>query len=50
MVVAAAFGTALPTAPALAEEGAELAVSVGSYDLAKTRSAEARRNSIAMSP
>ena len=41
----AAFGLAgvlaAATAPARAEEGSELAVSVGSYDIAKTKSTEA---------
>jgi len=38
--VAAVLGAVLPMARALAEEGPELAVSAGAYDIAKTKSTE----------
>ncbi len=41
VAVAAACGIAGTAAPATAEEGAELAVSAGAYDIAKTKSIEA---------
>lgn len=41
VAVATVFGSVLPTVPVLAEEGAELAVSVGAYDIAKTKTSEA---------
>lgn len=39
--VALAFGVVLPAVPSRAEEGAELAIAGGAYDIAKTRSSEA---------
>jgi hypothetical protein len=41
VALAVVLGAAWPVAPAMAEEGAELAVSAGAYDIAKTKSIEA---------